>query len=49
MLLNPIYPWELINKNLKPQIKNALDIIKETIFKKIIKLILLKKVHYSSS
>ena len=32
-----------MNKKLKPQIENALDIIKRAIFKKIIKLTLLKK------
>ena len=41
--LNPIRPWEPINENLKPQIENALDIVKRAIFKEIIKLTLLKK------
>ena len=36
-------PWELINKELKLQIKNALDIIKRAIFKEIVKFTLLKK------
>ena len=43
MLLNFIYPWEPINKELKLQIENVLDIVKRAIFKEIIKLILLKK------
>ena len=42
ILLNPIYPWELINKKLKLQIENALDIVKRAIFKEIIELTLLK-------
>ena len=41
--LNPIRPQELINKKLKPQIENALNIVKKAIFKKIIKLTLLKR------
>jgi len=43
MPLNPIHPWEPINKELKPQIKNALDVVKKDIFKSIAKLTLLKK------
>ena len=43
ILFNPIHPQEPINKKLKLQIENALDIVKRAIFKKIIKLILLKK------
>ena len=42
--LDFIRPQELINKKLKPQIENALDIIKGAIFKEIIKLPLLKRV-----
>ena len=41
--LNPTRPQEPINEKLKPQIENALDIVKRAIFKEIIKLILLKK------
>ena len=43
ILLNPICPWELINKKLKLQIENALDIVKRAIFKEIIELTLLKR------
>jgi len=43
MPLNPIYPWELINKKLKPQIENALDAVKKDIFKSITKLTPLKR------
>jgi hypothetical protein len=32
-----------MNKKLKPQIENALDVVKRAIFKEIIKLTLLKK------
>jgi hypothetical protein len=35
--------WKLINKKLKPQMENALDIVKRAIFKEIIKLTLLKR------
>jgi hypothetical protein len=38
-----MHSWELINKKLKPQIENALDIVKRAIFKEIIKLTLLKR------
>ena len=43
ILLDPMRPWELINKKLKLQIENALDIVKRAIFKEIIKLTLLKR------
>ena len=43
MLLNPIRPWEPINKKLKLQMENALDIVERAIFKEIIKFTLLKK------
>jgi len=43
MPLNPMYPWELINKELKPQIENALDAVKRDIFKGIVKPTLLKR------
>ena len=43
ILLNPIYLWEPINKKLKLQIENALDIVKKAIFKEITELTLLKK------
>ena len=36
-------PWEPINKKLKLQIENALDIVKRAIFKEIIKFTLLKR------
>ena len=32
-----------MNENLKPQIENALDVVKRAIFKEIIKLTLLKR------
>ena len=43
ILLNPIYPQKLINKKLKPQIENTLNIKKGAIFKKIIKFTFLKR------
>ena len=43
ILLNPMRPWEPINEKLKLQIENALNIVKRAIFKKIIKLTLLKR------
>ena len=36
-------PWELINKKLKLQMENTLDIVKRAIFKEIIELTLLKR------
>ena len=36
-------PWESINKELKLQIENTLNMVKRAIFKEIIKLTLLKK------
>ena len=36
-------PWEPINKELKLQIKNTLDVVKRAIFKEIVELTLLKK------
>jgi len=38
-----MHPWELINKELKPQIENALNVVKKDIFKGIAELTLLKK------
>ena len=49
MLPNPIHPWELTNKEYKPQIENVLDAVKKDIFKNITKLTFLKKVRRSSS
>ena len=43
ILLNFIYPQELINKEPKPQKENALDIAKRDIFKSIAELTLLKR------
>jgi len=43
MPLNSIYPWELTNKELKPQIENALDVVKKDIFKSIAELTSLKR------
>jgi len=43
MPLNSIYPWKLINKELKPQMENALDAVKKDIFKSIAKLTPLKR------
>ena len=43
ILLNPMRPWELINKELKLQMENTLDVVKRAIFKEIIKLTLLKR------
>jgi len=43
MPLNPIHPWELINKELKPQMENTLDAVKKDIFKSITKLTPLKR------
>ena len=43
ILLNPIHPWEPINKELKLQIENTLDIVKRAIFKEIIKFTFLKR------
>ena len=43
MLLNSIHPWELINKELKLQMENALNIVKRDIFKRTIKLTPLKR------
>ena len=43
ILLNPIRPWEPINKKLKLQIENTLDVVKRAIFKEIVKFTLLKK------
>ena len=43
MLLNFMHPWELINKKLKLQIENILDMVKGAIFKEIIKFTLLKR------
>jgi len=40
---NPIHPWELINKELKPQMENALDVVKKNIFKSIAELTPLKR------
>ena len=38
-----MHPWEPMNKELKLQMENALDVVKRAIFKEIIKLTLLKK------
>jgi len=38
-----MHPWELINKELKPQIENALDVVKKDIFKSIAELTPLKR------
>jgi len=38
-----MHPWELMNKELKPQTENALDIVKKDIFKGIAELTLLKR------
>jgi len=43
MLLNSIYFWELINKELKPRMENVSDVVKRDIFKGIVALILLNK------
>jgi len=43
MPLDPMYPWELINKELEPQIENALDAVKKDIFKSITELTPLKR------
>ena len=43
ILFNLMHPWEPINKELKLQMENALDIIKRAIFKEIVKFTLLKK------
>jgi len=43
MPLNPIHPWEPTNGELKPQVENALDVVKKDIFKSIAELTLLKK------
>jgi len=40
---NSMHPWELTNKEHKPQIENVLDAVKKDIFKNITKLTLLKK------
>jgi len=43
MPLNFMHPWELINKEPKSQIENALDAVKKDIFKSIAELTLLKR------
>ena len=43
MPLDSMHPWELINKELKPQIENALDVVKKDIFKSIAELTPLKR------